>query len=393
MPYDLLLQPRDGFFIKDGKGWYTAGAGRAYGHRWPPPPTLRGALTGAVGRLKEASSPLSDRDWRDLDGEVRLGCTVAWRMPVGCLSVSAEHRLWPAPADALWQEGDPPPKATRLCPRECLVPTLGCESAEVCGEKLWWPVVTEPGKPRSGPRWWTEADFVSWLRGETVSWKCHKDWPDPETRVETHVAINHETLTAADGMLFAHDLTETVAYQNGQAFTYGIACRADLPRDDIVGQWLTLGGRSRLVATGPAPADWDAIPNGLAEALAGKKRLRLVVVTPASFKRGWLPKGFDVDPVSGKTYRGTVGDVPATLRAAFVGRPYHLSGWSMRPPGPKPTDRLVPPGSVYFLELDQPLTEAQAEGLWLTSLGERTNEGLGVVVPGMWPEDETRSEA
>jgi CRISPR-associated protein Cmr3 len=47
---------------------------------------------------------------------------------------------------------------------------------------------------------------------------------------------------------------------------------------------------------------------------------------------------------------------------------------------------MVPPGAVYFFERadGKPFGEAEAEALWLTALGARTEEGFGRVVPGVW---------
>jgi CRISPR-associated protein Cmr3 len=74
------------------------------------------------------------------------------------------------------------------------------------------------------------------------------------------------------------------------------------------------------------------------------------------------------------------------LRAAFVPRPIHVSGWDMAAGAPKPTSRMVAPGAVYFFERadGEPFGEADARSLWLAALGTRTEEGFGRVAPGVW---------
>jgi CRISPR-associated protein Cmr3 len=111
----------------------------------------------------------------------------------------------------------------------------------------------------------------------------------------------------------------------------------------------------------------------------------LVVVTPAVFKAGWCPDGFT------PTETGYVGTLPGVsgelcLVAALVPRPRHLSGWDMAEGRPKETSRLVAAGSVYFLikSSGRPFEPADAEALWLAQLGDRTREGFGCVVPGIW---------
>ena len=53
---------------------------------------------------------------------------------------------------------------------------------------------------------------------------------------------------------------------------------------------------------------------------------------------------------------------------------------------PKETQRLVQPGAVYFFERvnGAPFTGEDAKKLWLTAIGARTNEGFGLVAPGVW---------
>ena len=53
---------------------------------------------------------------------------------------------------------------------------------------------------------------------------------------------------------------------------------------------------------------------------------------------------------------------------------------------PKPTSRMVAPGTVYFFERadGRPFDETDARTLWLAAFGDRTNEGFGRVIPGVW---------
>ncbi|MCC7495838.1 MAG: hypothetical protein IT204_26030 [Fimbriimonadaceae bacterium] len=387
----ILLRPRDGFFVKDGRGWYTAGAGRAYGYAWPPPPTVRGALTAACGRLQEQAGPLTKDAWKALLAQVQLHTVMACRRPLG-EPLGAAHRLWPAPADSLYLAADPPPEAgnavTRLDPQpDEVVATIGCSPDDDAREALWRPRLTAAGKPRPAPRWWTDAYFGRWLLAEPVAQCARDEWPDPDgSRLDVHLAIDRATGTARQGFLFSHNVVETLARRQQTTYEYGLACRLTAPgADRLPGQVLTLGGKSRLVPVESAPSGWDDPPPELLKALTGVTRLRLLVVTPARFGRGWLPDGLERDELR---YRGTL-DLPdfplATLRAACVGRPLHLAGWDIQARQAKRTRRLVAPGAVYFLELDKPLNRAQAAGLWLAQLGSDRDEGLGTVVPGVWP--------
>lgn len=133
-----------------------------------------------------------------------------------------------------------------------------------------------------------------------------------------------------------------------------------------------------------------AVPERLINALHDKDRLRIVLTTPARFDGGWLPDGFTL---VGEHFEGKLLSElpPMRLRAACVGRPQAGSGWDMAKRQPKRGVRLAPAGSVYFFELlDGTLTKAHIKQLWLASLGGAhddgfgTQDGFGVVVPGVW---------
>jgi CRISPR-associated protein Cmr3 len=113
--------------------------------------------------------------------------------------------------------------------------------------------------------------------------------------------------------------------------------------------------------------------------------LRVVAVTPLCFENGSVPDGF---AANGNEYRGRLPNLDAelVLRAAFVPRRIHVSGWDMAAGAPKPASRMVAPGAVYFFQRTdgKPFGEADARSLWLAALGGRTEEGFGRVVPGVW---------
>jgi hypothetical protein len=49
--HHLALVPRDGFFVKDSRGWSTSA--RTHVLDWPWPTTVRGALTTVSGKIAE----------------------------------------------------------------------------------------------------------------------------------------------------------------------------------------------------------------------------------------------------------------------------------------------------------------------------------------------------
>lgn len=68
----------------------------------------------------------------------------------------------------------------------------------------------------------------------------------------------------------------------------------------------------------------------------------MVLLTPAHFQAGFRPEWL---------LQAQHGVMPR-LVAAAIGRPQVVSGWDYEIRKPKPTRRLAPAGSVFFLKLD-----------------------------------------
>jgi CRISPR-associated protein Cmr3 len=375
----LALVPRDGFFAKDGRGWHTSASGRGHALDWPWPSTVLGALRSLWGRGEETRSntTFTPGDWRTRTQPIQLGRTLALRRKHGA-TWGVDDATWPVPLDALFLEGQS--EVRRLDPQKPTAPTLGRDDDDA-REALWRPVFTGASKPLKAPRWWSSEDFTSWLTSTSTSVSLRGESRETTRRVQAHVGIRTEELTSDDGVLFSHDVVETIDRGGEWALGVEVALPAgDLP--DIA----TLGSDSRLARVESIPTTLFEPPMRMLEAFrSSSPGLRLVAVSPLCFEKGWLPDGL-VKTNGG--YRGQIEgfDHEVILRAALVPRPIHVSGWDMAKGEPKPTSRMVPPGAVYFFERADrtPFSEADVKALWLGALGTRTDEGFGRVVPGVW---------
>ncbi len=403
-----VLRPRDGLFLKDGRGWYTTGLGKAYTLDWPQLSTLRGALRTGYGRsLEEPDEVLSPDDWRDKTSSVAIACSLPLRRKTGEVW-DARHRMWPVPADALYAEENsrivrlaPLPKDARPEWPMTLGP-LGDEGAKA----LDWPRI-DVSKAAGPPRWWTNRMFVNWCLCKPVQYNARERHRlEPPRRTQAHVGIDPKTRASQRSILFSHDVIEPFARSSEE---WGIAVQGSIPRG--LETPLTLGGDRRLCDVDPIETDAFEAPAQLLDALHGARRLRLIAATPGQFAQGWLPDAFLW--IDGE-YRGSLDGVAGDLRlvSAFVPRAEHVSGWEMVPAQslrrngsrgqPKPTVRLVPPGSVYFVEKteERTFTRDEIQSLWLARLSsspdsggtlntercqQAADEGYGCVVPALWP--------
>jgi CRISPR-associated protein Cmr3 len=226
----IALLPRDGFFCKDGRGWFTSASGRGHGLEWPWPSTILGALRTAWGRAEEDRSKacFGPGDWLARTKPIQLGRVLALRRPRGA-QWAAEHIAWPAPFDAVWFEDEA--NIQRLDPRPPNPPgplTLGRDD-DAAREALWRPSPARTDKPGKLPPWWRHAELVAWLAGQTVRAQ-RKNGLELTRRLQAHVGIRGEELTADEGVLFSHDVVETLEPQA----EWAIGVEVSLPDNDLL---------------------------------------------------------------------------------------------------------------------------------------------------------------
>jgi CRISPR-associated protein Cmr3 len=171
------------------------------------------------------------------------------------------------------------------------------------------------------------------------------------------IALDAGSRTVEAGRLYT---TDAVALAPDAGFLVGVA-GADglLPRDGLV----RLGGDGRgatVEALAAPPAGLDP-----RRAAPGGDRFRLILATPAVCDGGWLLPGVAKDADAHVlSYRG----LSARLVAAAVPRHQVVSGWDVARQEPKPAQRAVPAGAVYWFERESGdasvLSDLTEGGLW-----------------------------
>lgn len=380
----VALLPRDGVFVKDGRGWYTSDIGRSHAHPWPLPPTVRGALRAAFGHalMAKTGRSLSPNDWERESEGVAITHFVTLRRRLG-ERFAPEHRMWPVPADALYLPSSD--TITRLEPMRPRLETLG-RGDDPATERLYRPYPAGSGKPERAPMFWRDEDMMRWLRGEDVAKQDHAaDKLSPVRRTDVHVTIAPDTQTAEPSMMFSSEVAEPLT-KDGCEWAIGLGCSLPEGAEDMWRAPILLGGRRRLANAEILDPGVFAPPPRVSEPWRG---LRLVLVTPAEFERGFLPDGFSAEgSESDAVYAGELPGVDGSvlLRAALVPRPLHVSTWDTVRRAPRATRSLVRPGAVYFFEKKdkQSFSPDDVASLWLKAIGRGQQDGLGLVVPGLW---------
>ncbi len=210
------------------------------------------------------------------------------------------------------------------------------------------------------------------------------------TESRTHVALDRDTETAREGMLFGTmGLRFAAGVPESLAKVRPLALFVEFDASPIAGHSIQPGlapfaGKRRLARWTPAATTrLPQIPPWLSEhvmrATAGTPlRLRVVLATPAIFSLG---------------YRPTPGASPllpaiATLVAALVPRPAAVSGWDFEHSRPKPSRRMVAAGSVFWIDLigDAPARLAWLKGVWMQNVSDEEQDrrdGFGLALVGV----------
>ncbi len=387
----LQIVPRDPLVFRDGRPFSAFPGAKVRGFPFPLPQTLAGAVRGRVGEARGYKP-----------GEARWGA-LKKEVPVhGPLLFDRENGevLLPAPLDAVLmkKEEQGNPRLFRLKPEappngifwnmpEGLAPLMGDLSE---------------GKPESMPSFWRWKHYARWLLegiGSEEEFSPHKlGVPSLPREYRTHVKIKPETLTAeesmlfeTEGLVFLSNPSEKGEKELSTVRELGLLARVEaenLPLDALTG-FRPLGGERRLAAWvwGDEEIPIPEPPERLFPTIQKTKRARLILVTPAYFESDppYLPP---TEP--GRVF--TLAGMPVKLVAAAVGRPVTVSGWDLLKNAPKTSRRLVPAGSVYFIELQSDpgaeMIKDWVEALWLRPLPgqpkEDQNDGFGLVAVGSW---------
>lgn len=357
----LFLEPLDVLFLRGNKLFGDPGS---FGESLVPPwPSV------AAGALRSRMLADARIDGKQLDlaafarGEIphpELGTPAA----PGTFAVTAFHLarrladgrveiLVAPPADLVVSEGDNGTVSVRgLHPQP-----VGAGKIASSSPFANLPVLAETtrGKPASG-YWLTEAGWCAYLAGKlptpTQLIKSTDLWAiDPRVGV----GLDAATGRASDGRLFS---VQAVAMREGVGFLAAVT-GAMPPQTGSV----RLGGDGRAAAIDPVST---SLPEPDYSAIAQARRCRLVLVTPGIFTNGWLSTGVTQAP-SGEL-RFDLRGVQARIVCAAIPRYETVSGWDLARWQPKPAQRAVPPGSVYWLDelvaTPEALRKLAWQGLW-----------------------------
>ena len=355
-----FIEPLDVLYLRGNKLFGDAGS---YGEALMPPwPSLAaGALRSrmladhgidlaAFAQASERLPGLSDALHACLGTPQKPGRFRVSLFTLACREKEQAQLCFPLPADVVVVNGQPHP----------LRPTPAHSALRSSYPLLLLPTLqAEAGKPESG-YWLTPAGMTAYLRGTALDRDRHLVasatlW---QTDSRLGIALNRASRSAEEGRIYT---TETVALRHDVGFIAAVDGADELlPKAGL----LRFGGDGRGARMQTCAPDW---PQPDWSALAAATGFRLLLTTPGLFASGWELPGLTADR------QWPVGCGVAMLQAAAVPRPQVISGWDLANWQPKPEQRLVPTGSVYWLQ--------RREGLTMKALQALVESGLPVTEP------------
>jgi CRISPR-associated protein Cmr3 len=385
----LFLEPVDVLFLRTNKSFGDPGS---YGESMVPPwPSV---VAGAIRSRILADSGIDLRGFaQDQESHPELGTPsqpgsfrlVALQLAMRRADGSIEP-LYPVPADLAVERS----QDGHLCAFYSRPVRLmdGLRSSYLLPLH---PVLAqaERSKPVGG-LWLTASGWRKYLAGEaldTADFVSGATLWDKDPRIG--IGLSPITRSVEEGRLFTAEAVafrQSIHGRNGPAAGLLTAVSGATPPSRGL---VRLGGDGRAAVihavqsfSAPEP-DWAAI--------AKSSRCRLVLATPGIFEGGWRPNGVTRNK---DEFRFDLHGVRGVLVAAAVARAEVVSGWDLAREQPKPARRVVPAGSVYWLDNletdEQSLRNLLERGLWPEPCTDppRRAEGFNQIWIAPWTGDQ-----
>jgi CRISPR-associated protein Cmr3 len=365
------IEPRDPLIVRDGRPFGPDPGARAHSINFPTPATTSGGFRSRAG-LKDG---VFDRTPTNIQRVLRIGV----RGPLlVALNDNGSFREWlpPAPADALLiGEGD----RMQLLPMQPLAKSVDTHTSIAPDLDLIGPCRATFAKPTlSPPRFWHWEKFTQWLLDPYHCSVTNLGVAGPGNEWRTHVAIEPKTQTASDGFLFQ---TSGLEFTTSDRQRLALVIESAEQLRGFRGGFVPLGGERRLMAWRPGAPALPACPEEVRQRILEERACRVILLTPAHFDLGYCPTWLP------QNHQG----VTPKLKAVLVQRAQLISGWDMQqqPGRPKPTRRLAPSGSVFFLCLSGSNNQINSwiDHIWMQNVSDddqSRRDGFGLAALGCW---------
>jgi CRISPR-associated protein Cmr3 len=150
---------------------------------------------------------------------------------------------------------------------------------------------------------------------------------------------------------------------------------------NLGGNLIAIGGENRAAQCHHLhqKIDWGNFTQSLENKLQQADGFKIYFATPTIFKNGWLPQKLE-------NLQGEYQGIEVELIAASIPRYQTIGGWDVAYNRPKPTNRAIPAGSVYYFSSNAKPSEIIKAFHWQNIADEKSDAqiGFGLALVGAW---------
>ncbi|MFV0388485.1 MAG: type III-B CRISPR module-associated protein Cmr3 [Pyrinomonadaceae bacterium] len=371
-----IIEPRDSLIVRDGKP-FGANIAHATSLDFPFPSTTAGGVRTRAGL---------DANGRFQVSQIPFVKEIAVKGALlASLNSNGEIAAFylPSPADALLLQTDLQKSVGKVFNLKRLFPIEHGEAITNLPKNLLLLGTKQDiskQKPYTELKYWKWDKLKDWLnegvendRQEINVYGIKNLLKD--SRV--HVGIN-EFFGSDEGNLFQ---TRGLEFNYGNDLTakkLALVVFTDEQKANLPNGIAPFGGERRLVNWRKAEnleTDLTTCPDEIREKIIETGHCRLMLLTPAYFENGLMPQKND----------------DFEVKAIACNRYQTVSGWDFVIGKPKPTQRLLPAGSILFLKLKTHNIADWIDKTWFSCLSETdsdgkdfSKDGFGLSILGTW---------
>ncbi len=369
----IFIEPNDVLMFRDGKPFSGGDDHFARGSFPPLPSTIYGALRSHLLSIKsgefETFKNEPARISKDITDEIgntdTLGTLEIKQFSLAKNDGGQIKQYFPMPRDIARIKGKDDSSFYILKPNGVIGSIVQTDLPS--GLLHMWHETEEALEATSG--FLSQDEMTRYLIGESPK-KIIDSKKIYETEERTGIRKSRSSRSVETGGLYS---VEYFRMKNNFGFTLLIGGTQLMPETGI----MRLGGDHRSAHYQARSCEGIDI-KPIKDKVAQDKQFKLILLTPAVFKHGWLPEGIDSN-----TFEWSIYGVKVKMLGACVGKPIGIGGFNMAKGMPKIMKKAAPAGSVYYFELANGNVDVLFENLWLKSISDgRSKEGFGITLIG-----------